>query len=100
MRFQHINYRALQHIQNGRLDRALEAQCQLGQFFVKEFQSQKEENWGIPLMEKICQDLRRIAVSARQNEDPITRTEENAPNSMEKAADVIMAFFRVCAADT
>ncbi len=82
------------------MDRALEVQCQLGQYFCKEFQSQKEDNWALGLMEKICQDLRRLALSARLNEDPIVRSEENAPTSMEKAADVIMALFRVCAADT
>lgn len=52
-------------------------------------------------MEKICQDLRKIALSVQQIDDPIARSsEEHAPTGMEKAADVIMALFRVCAADT
>lgn len=52
-------------------------------------------------MERIVEDLRKIAISVQQLDDPEERSaEEHAPTGMEKAADVIMALFRVCAADT
>jgi hypothetical protein len=52
-------------------------------------------------MEKICQDLRKIAISVHDLDDSEARpSEEHAPTGMEKAADVIMALFRVYPADT
>lgn len=52
-------------------------------------------------MEKLVEDLRKIALSVQQADEPEDRSsEEHAPTGMEKAADVIMALFRVCAADT
>jgi len=95
-----LHFDVIKSIREGKMDQALQSQCQLGQGFCKVFQAQKEDNWGLPLMEKVCEDLRRVALSARVNEDQLSRSEENAPTCMEKAADVIMALFRVCAADT
>ena len=82
------------------VDEALVYQCQFGQGFCKTLQGQKDENWLIPVMEKIARDLRRIALSAKTVEDSLVRSEESAPTCLEKAADVIMAMFRICAADT
>jgi hypothetical protein len=92
--------RVLDQLDGQKYDSALTSQCQLGQLFCKVLQSQKEENWALPIMEAICNDLRRVAITATSNEDVLTRSEENQPTCMERAADVIMALFRVCAADT
>ena len=92
--------RVLKNVVEHNVDEALVYQCQFGQGFCKILQSQKDENWLLPLMEKICHDLRRIALSAKNVEDPLIRSEENAPTCLEKAADVIMTMFRICAADT
>lgn len=60
---------------------------------VKLLQVQKEENWTLPLMYAVCLDLRLVAQKA----------EACSPQSngkiMEKAAESLLACFRVCAAD-
>ncbi|KAM3967371.1 PCI domain-containing protein 2 [Aphomia sociella] len=60
---------------------------------VRLLQSQKEENWSLPLMYTVCLDLRLVA----------QRAEGCNPQSngkiMEKAAESLLACFRVCAAD-
>ncbi|XP_068631187.1 PCI domain-containing protein 2 homolog [Battus philenor] len=59
----------------------------------KLLQVQKEENWTLPLMYTVCLDLRLIAQKVEachsQSEGKI----------LEKAADSLLASFRVCAAD-
>jgi len=95
------HFQTLRALSRQNVNTALQFQCQLGQLFCKVLQSQKDENWGISIMQKIVEDLRKIAVSVRQVGDTDDRSsEEHAPTGMEKAADVIMALFRVCAADT
>ncbi|XP_041970236.1 PCI domain-containing protein 2 homolog [Aricia agestis] len=60
---------------------------------VKLLQNQKEENWCLPLMYTVCLDLRLVAQKA----------EATSPQSngkiLEKAAESLLACFRVCAAD-
>ncbi|CAG7733271.1 unnamed protein product [Allacma fusca] len=94
----HLN--VLKKVTEQNMDEALVYQCQFGQLFCKILQGQKDENWMLPIMEKICHDLRRIALSAKNVEDSMVRSEDSAPTCLEKAADVIMAMFRICAADT
>lgn len=78
---------------------AFNIQSQLAQNFSKILQSQTHENWGIRAMEPICRDLRNIAINV-QTHEPMVTHDDHAPTGMEKAADVIMGLFRVCAADT
>ncbi|ODN04729.1 PCI domain-containing protein 2 [Orchesella cincta] len=78
---------------------ALSVQCQFAQSFCKVLQSQTHENWALKVMEQLCRDLRTIALNVQKYE-PMVSTDDHAPNGMEKAADVIMGLFRVCAADT
>ncbi|KAG6441418.1 PCI domain-containing protein 2 homolog [Manduca sexta] len=60
---------------------------------VRLLQVQKEENWSLPLMYTVCLDLRLVAQKA----------EACSPQSngkiLEKAAESLLACFRVCAAD-
>lgn len=85
---------------NKNFDKALTTQCALAQVFCREFQKQDDDNWGMKAMETICRDLRRVAVTAHATEDPLSRTEENSPTCLERAADVIMGLFRICAGDS
>ena len=86
---------------------ALNVQSQLASAFSKVLQSQTHSNWGLRVMEPICRDVRWIAINVQRYE-PLIATEtsssssmdEHAPTGMEKAADVLMGLFRVCAADT
>lgn len=67
------------------------------QSFIKEFQSHKEENWALPIMYAITVDLRLFANSA---ELQLSEKGKGKPGEvLEKAADTMMACFRICAAD-
>ncbi|GAB6018913.1 PCI domain-containing protein 2 [Chamberlinius hualienensis] len=59
--------------------------------------NQKDENWALPIMNVICLDLRVFANNAVK----ITSQNENKkPEELiEKAAEVLMGLFRVCAGD-
>ncbi|CAG9135512.1 hypothetical protein JYU34_006314 [Plutella xylostella] len=60
---------------------------------VKLLQSQKEENWGLPLLYTVSLDLRYVAQRA-EHRDP-----QSNGKILEKAAESLLACFRVCAAD-
>ncbi|CAB3258946.1 unnamed protein product [Arctia plantaginis] len=62
---------------------------------VKLLQSQKEVNWGLPLMYTVCLDLRLVA----QKADAVSSTPQTRGKILEKAAESLLACFRVCAAD-
>lgn len=67
------------------------------QSFIREFQSHKEENWALPIMYAIVVDLRLFANNA---ELQLSQSGKGKPGEvLEKAADTIMACFRICAAD-
>ncbi|XP_044731020.1 PCI domain-containing protein 2 [Chrysoperla carnea] len=62
----------------------------------KILQSQKEENWMLPLMYTVCLDLRLLAEKAeKERQDRLSKPGE----ILEKAAECLMGCFRVCAAD-
>ncbi|XP_071084842.1 PCI domain-containing protein 2-like [Haliotis cracherodii] len=67
------------------------------QAFTKAMQSQKEENWSLPLMFSVCLDLRRFAISA--DVQAVMKSRGKAGERMEKAAELLMGCFRVCASD-
>ncbi|XP_053603386.1 PCI domain-containing protein 2 homolog [Plodia interpunctella] len=60
---------------------------------VRLLQAQKEENWSLPLMYTVCLDLRLVAQKAEY-----CNAQSNG-KILEKAAESLLACFRVCAAD-
>ncbi|XP_060524402.1 PCI domain-containing protein 2 [Cylas formicarius] len=75
---------------------AYQQQSSLTQSFTRILQSQKEENWSLPLMSAICSDLRLIAQQAEKQRFGVT---EKPGEYLEKAAECLMGCFRICAAD-
>ncbi|CAD0197514.1 unnamed protein product [Chrysodeixis includens] len=60
---------------------------------VRLLQAQKEVNWGLPLMYTVCLDLRLVAQKVE------ACTPQSNGKILEKAAESLLACFRVCAAD-
>ncbi|KAK3095176.1 hypothetical protein FSP39_011060 [Pinctada imbricata] len=65
--------------------------------FTKVFQSQKEENWSLPVMFSVCLDLRLFANNA--DVQAVQKGKGKRGERLEKAADLLMGCFRVCASD-
>ncbi|KFM61525.1 PCI domain-containing protein 2, partial [Stegodyphus mimosarum] len=63
--------------------------------FTKILQSQKDENWALPIMYTLCLDLRKIATKADLQLDK----KEKPHEMLEKGADLLMGFFRICVGD-
>ncbi|XP_034657784.1 PCI domain-containing protein 2 homolog [Drosophila subobscura] len=61
---------------------------------VKLLQMLKDENWCLPVMYRVCLDLRYLAQACEKHGRSFTPGQ-----ILEKAADCMMACFRVCAAD-
>ncbi|CAH2223463.1 PCI domain-containing 2 [Pelobates cultripes] len=77
---------------------AYKCQTVVVQSFLKTFQAHKEENWALPVMYAITLDLRIFANSADQQ---LTKKGKGKLGDMlEKAAELLMSCFRVCASDT
>lgn len=76
---------------------AYRCQAVVVQSFVKMLQTQRDENWCLPVMYTVCLDLRLLAMHADRTltVKGIGRPKE----TLEKAAECLMACFRVCAAD-
>lgn len=86
------------YVADGRFDEAFKEQANLMQGFTKMFQALKDDNWPLPVLFAVCRDLRQVAVAADSRPRPSAR--KNKPHeSVEKAADLLMAVFRVCATD-
>ncbi|KAM3934242.1 PCI domain-containing protein 2 isoform 2-T2 [Leptodactylus fuscus] len=68
------------------------------QSFLKIFQAHKEENWALPIMYAITLDLRYFANSADQQ--LAKKGKGKIGDMLEKAAELLMSCFRVCASDT
>lgn len=67
------------------------------QAYTKLLQSQKDENWSLPIMFCVALDLRLCAVNADMQ---ATKQGKGRPGErLEKAADLLMGCFRVCASD-
>lgn len=75
---------------------AYQHQTSLIQSLTKLIQSQKEENWCLPVMYAVCLDLRLIA---QRVEKERKGGSDNPGEILEKAAECLMGFFRVCCAD-
>ncbi|ESO10814.1 hypothetical protein HELRODRAFT_185280 [Helobdella robusta] len=67
------------------------------QAFSKLFQSQKEENWALPILYTLSLDLRVFAANA---DVQLMKKNKGKPGeTLEKAAEVLMGCFRICASD-
>lgn len=75
---------------------AYQQQSNLTQSLTKIIQSQKDENWSLPLMYTVCLDLRLLAQRAEKEKKG---TSDKPGEIFEKAAECLMGCFRVCAAD-
>ncbi|KAK9401781.1 PCI domain-containing protein 2 [Crotalus adamanteus] len=62
------------------------------------FQAHKEENWALPIMYAVALDLRIFANSADQQ--LAKKGKGKVGDMLEKAAELLMSCFRVCASDT
>ncbi|KAK2156617.1 hypothetical protein NP493_1954g00026 [Ridgeia piscesae] len=68
------------------------------QVYTRILQSQKDENWGLPILFAMTLDLRLLASRA---DNQLRRTGQGKMgDTMEKAAEVLMSCFRVCASDS
>lgn len=76
---------------------AYRCQALVVQSFTKLLQSQRDENWSLPVMYMVCLDLRLMSVHADRT---LTAKGTGRPKeTLEKAAECLMGCFRVCAAD-
>lgn len=75
---------------------AYQLQSAMTQSLTKIIQSQKEENWFLPVMYVVCLDLRTLAQKAESQRVGVA---EKPGEILEKAAECLMGCFRVCAAD-
>ncbi|XP_067944612.1 PCI domain-containing protein 2-like [Watersipora subatra] len=66
--------------------------------FTKAFQAMKDENWALPIMFVLSIDLRLFAISA-DNQRAHKFHGSKKGEMLEKAADLLMGCFRVCASD-
>ncbi|NXM68115.1 PCID2 protein, partial [Serilophus lunatus] len=62
------------------------------------FQAHKEENWALPIMYAVALDLRIFANNADQQ--LVKKGKSKVGDMLEKAAELLMSCFRVCASDT
>ncbi|XP_044769431.1 PCI domain-containing protein 2 isoform X2 [Neomonachus schauinslandi] len=101
------------HVANPRLQMASpEEKCQqvleppydemfaahLSTSFLRAFQAHKEENWALPVMYAVALDLRVFANNADQQ--LVKKGKSKVGDMLEKAAELLMSCFRVCASDT
>lgn len=75
---------------------AYQHQSNMVQSLTKVIQTQKEENWCLPVMYAVCLDLRLLAQKAEKVK---TISSENPVGILEQAAECLMGCFRICAAD-
>lgn len=77
--------------------KAFNNQCNLIQIFARMFKTQKEDNWGLPMMNVIIKDLYLLAVKA----DVVAVSNgEMVGSKIDACADMLMSVFRVCASDS
>ncbi|XP_067848567.1 PCI domain-containing protein 2 isoform X1 [Heptranchias perlo] len=67
------------------------------QSFLRAFQAHKEENWALPIMYAVALDLRIFANNADQQLGK--KGKGKMGDMLEKAAELLMSCFRVCASD-
>ncbi|XP_041321657.1 PCI domain-containing protein 2 isoform X3 [Pyrgilauda ruficollis] len=77
---------------------AYKCQTVIVQSFLRAFQAHKEENWALPIMYSVALDLRIFANNADQQ--LVKKGKSKVGDMLEKAAELLMGCFRVCASDT
>uniref|UniRef100_A0A4W2GL23 PCI domain-containing protein 2 n=1 Tax=Bos indicus x Bos taurus TaxID=30522 RepID=A0A4W2GL23_BOBOX len=77
---------------------AYKCQTVIVQSFLRAFQAHKEENWALPVMYAVALDLRIFANNADQQ--LVKKGKSKVGDMLEKAAELLMGCFRVCASDT
>ncbi|XP_017768757.1 PREDICTED: PCI domain-containing protein 2 [Nicrophorus vespilloides] len=88
--------KCMHYLLMGSFTYAYKQQSVLVQNLTKIIQTQKEENWFLPVMYTTCLDLRILAQGAEKEQMSVN----NKPGEiLEKAAECLMGCFRVCAAD-
>uniref|UniRef100_A0A8C8ZUB2 PCI domain-containing protein 2 n=2 Tax=Lemuridae TaxID=9445 RepID=A0A8C8ZUB2_PROSS len=88
----------LQSERNNILEEKLILAISLSTSFLRAFQAHKEENWALPVMYAVALDLRVFANNADQQ--LVKKGKSKAGDMLEKAAELLMSCFRVCASDT
>ncbi|XP_030778228.1 PCI domain-containing protein 2 isoform X1 [Rhinopithecus roxellana] len=83
---------------DGVLEEKLFSALSLGTSFLRAFQAHKEENWALPVMYAVALDLRVFANNADQQ--LVKKGKSKVGDMLEKAAELLMSCFRVCASDT
>jgi len=91
--------RALWAVSNHNFIEAFGCQAAAVTAFSKAMQAMKDENWALPIMFVLCIDLRLFALSAETQRARKFHTSKKG-EMLEKAADGLMACFRVCASDS
>ncbi|KAJ9576957.1 hypothetical protein L9F63_006483 [Diploptera punctata] len=89
--------RSVWAINNQDFVEAYRCQTLVVQSFTKILQSQRDENWSLPIMYTVCLDLRLLSHHA--DKILISKGIGRPKETLEKAAECLMGCFRVCAAD-
>jgi hypothetical protein len=89
--------KAVECVNNGDYIGSYTAQSVVVQSFNKILLTQKDENWGIPVLITLIRDLRELAVKA--DKQMTVRGKGRPGDIQEKAAEILMSSFRVCVTD-
>lgn len=84
--------RVIKDLKKKDFNSAYESQSIIVQTLTKTFQNLKDDNWLFPVINTVCLDLRTLAT--RLMTQPGSGTKP-----LEKAAECLMACFRICTAD-
>ncbi|XP_063676386.1 PCI domain-containing protein 2-like [Bolinopsis microptera] len=76
---------------------AFNHQCNVIQIFARMFKTQKEDNWGLPMMNIMIKDMFSLAVKA---DIVAVANGEMVGSKIDACADMLMTVFRVCASDS
>lgn len=85
-------HRCIKDLKKKDYNSAYESQSIVVQTLTRTFQNLKDENWLLPVINTVCLDLRMLAT--RLMAQPGVGTKP-----LEKAAECLMACFRICTAD-
>ncbi|XP_066603911.1 PCI domain-containing protein 2 [Prorops nasuta] len=88
--------KAISSMNKGNILAAYNNQNSAVQSLTKILQTQKEENWMLPVMHIICLELRLLAIRVETSQ---TNKTMKSGEILEKCAECLMGCFRVCAAD-
>lgn len=91
-------FRCIYELTNGDCSTGYNYQNMVVQGLIKIFQTLKDDNWLLPVINTICLELRLLATKvdiASSGKSGMGRPRE----TLEKAAEALMTCFRICAAD-